>query len=282
MIRLNSSPEAAEQHVRAVMNRIQKSFDSVTILLDVQKLGAGSIEEFLLADIDTMRDWVVDSPELLQFTAFKDMYNKFFSNGADKYVDGNYNAYCLIENLDVYVCPYCDDEYLDAVVVNGKKRRSSEIDHFFPKSKYPALAMCFYNLVPCGQTCNGLKMENELGANPHEEDIENLTFLYPDLPIGVMIDSIDPESCVIHFHAKKGMTENVSQLALEQRYEKHAPEAHRLLLNLQLYNPEKIAELVTMGCGSREHIISTMFAPQNPTEKRKTLHQKMVRDLTGY
>ena len=156
------------------------------------------------------------------------------------------------------------------------------MDHFFPKSKYPALAMCFYNLVPCGQVCNGLKMENELGSNPYELNIEMLTFIYPDLPIGIALNQIDPSVCVPKFHPRKGMIKNVDLLTLEQRYSRHAQLAHRLLLNLQLYSSEKIDELVRMGYGSREHIISTVFGPQDATEKQRSLHQKMIRDMTGY
>ena len=158
----------------------------------------------------------------------------------------------------------------------------NEVDHFFPKGKYPALAMCFYNLVPSGQVCNKLKLENELGSNPYESNIEMLTSIYPDLPIGVALSQIEPSACAPKFHAEKGMTKNVALLTLEQRYSRHASLVHRLLLNLQLYSSEKIDELVKIGCGSREHIISTVFAPQDPTEKQKSLHQKMIRDLTGY
>ena len=142
--------------------------------------------------------------------------------------------------------------------------------------------MCFYNLVPCGQVCNGLKMENELGSNPYELNIEMLTFIYPDLPIGIALNQIDPSVCVPKLHPRKGMIKNVDLLTLEQRYSRHAQLAHRLLLNLQLYSSEKIDELVRMGYGSREHIISTVFGPQDATEKQRSLHQKMIRDMTGY
>ena len=68
------------------------------------------------------------------------------------------------------------------------------------------------------------------------------------------MDQIDPNDCKVMFHAKDGMVQNVCKLGLEQRYERHAPEAHQKLKNLQDYNEEK----------------------------KKTLHQKMLKDLTGY
>ena len=282
MIRLNENPAALHSHVRAVENRLKKNNITDKVLAEINKLGVETISEFISADVNTMRGWVNNSPELLKFDTFKYIYNRYFSNGSDKFVDGNYNAYELIRLLDITICPYCDDEYLDVVEQYGKKMRTSEIDHFFPKSKYPALAMCYYNLVPCGQNCNGLKLEKELGENPHEKDIEKMTFLYPDLPIGTALENVLPNTCFVRFHPKQGMIRNVELLALEQRYRRHASLVHRLLLNAQLYSIEKIDELVSMGYGSRDHIISFLFAPQDPAEKKNTLHQKMIRDLTGY
>ena len=220
----------------------------------------------------------------LKFTVFKEIYNRYFSKGSNKYVDeeSQYNAYKFLENLQITVCPYCEDEYLDAVDINDKKRRTSEIDHFFAKSTYPALAMCFYNLVPSGQNCNGLKLDRGCGMNPYEKDIEEMTWLFPDIPIGISMEKIMPSECKVLFHPQGGMVDNVRELGLEQRYEKHAPEVYRLLKNAQNYTREKIQELVKMGFGTREEIISSNFGPQDLEEKKKTLRQKMLRDLTGY
>lgn len=279
---IRKNPDLASRHVQSVMNRIKKSYNETAVLAEVQKLGVNSIQEFLLADVNTMSSWVMTSPSILQFTVFKEIYSRYFSNGADKYVDGDYNAYSFIENLDITVCPYCDDEYIDIFEADNHQKRTSEIDHFYPKSKYPALAMCFYNLIPTGQVCNGLKKEYSLGANPYDADIECLTFIYPNLPIGISMEKVDPSECVPQFHAKDGMTANVDVLSLEQRYERHAPEVHRLLDNLQKLPPEKIDELEKMFPLTREQIIISFFGPQNPEEKKNALRQKMLKDLTGY
>lgn len=282
MVKIESSVELVEKHATAVSNCIKAIGKEQEVLSEIQKLGVKKIEEFLSVDVDTMRRWVMHSEQNLKFVQFKDIYLSLFCNGDDKFVDGNYNAYKYLEEIDISVCPYCDDEYLDTVKIYDKKRRTSEIDHFFSKSKYPALAMCFYNLVPSGHNCNRLKLANELGMSPHEPSIEQMTFLFPDIPVGAALESIDPEDCRIQFHAKNGMIQNVKLLALEERYKRHAEEVHRLLMNLQLYNEEKIEELVKQGFGTKENIISSNFGPQGLKEKKKTLRQKMLRDLTGY
>lgn len=282
MRRIEIKPDAIAKHVNAVKARIAKTFNESDILKDLQLLEVDSIESFITADINEMRKWVRLSPEKLQFTYFREIYSNYFCKGSSVFVDGNYNAYTFLNDLGITVCPYCDDEYLDIIDRDGTSVRTSEIDHFFPKSKYPALAMCYYNLIPSGQNCNGLKKELEIEANPYEIEIESLTWLHPDIPIGVNIESITPNECIVHFHPQGGMRRNVIVFGLEQRYERHASEAHRLLLNRQNFTEEKIAELVKMGFGTRDEIISSIFGPQNPDEKKKTLRQKMLFDITGY
>lgn len=282
MIRIIPSQYAIDQHIKAVLNRIDKGTDKNVIIEKIKDIGAVSIEDFLIADVGMMRKWIQECPDKLKFTQFKEIYNNYFSNGANTFVDGNYNAYTFLENMNITVCPYCEDEYLDIVNINDRTRRTCEIDHFFPKNRYPALAMSFFNLVPSGQKCNGLKMENELGTNPYEDNIENLTFLYPDIPVGISMDQIEPNDCKVLFHSKVGMEQNVNILGLEQRYERYAPEAHQKLKNLQNYNEEKIQELVKLGIDTRENLLRVLFGPQKPEEKKKCLRQKMLKDLTGY
>lgn len=275
-----------EIHVSSVEECIKsKHFNKKQILEYIHELpgmdGAG-MREFLLAGVEQMRQWVKHCPEKLQFVSFREIYTNYFSNGSGTFVSGDYNAYYYLKEMDIQVCPYCEDEYLSIVSSGSKLYRTSEIDHFFPKSRYPALAMCFYNLIPCGQNCNGLKKETVLGDNPYEPEIESHTVLYPDLPVGINMSSVSPEDCRIRFHARAGMVDNVRQLALEQRYELHSEEAYRLLKNAQQYCPQKIDEMVRMGIGTPEELIENFFGPIKPEEKRKTLRQKMLHDLTGY
>lgn len=280
----------ANLHAMSVINCLKRHYDEAAVLTSIRTLPgmkSKDINDFLLTDVETMRRWILICPEKLKFSTFKDMYSSYFSNGSAIFVDGDYNAYKLLCELDITVCPYCEDEYLDIIHIDlknnaSKKKRTSEIDHFYPKSIYPALAMNFYNLIPGGQNCNGLKQQQMLGKNPYENDIESCTFLYPDLPVGINMNLVEPEACILNFHAQNGMEKNVNVLALEQRYEKHCKEAHRLLKNIQQYNPEKIDELVRMGFGTREELIENFFGPIDENEKRKSLRQKMLKDLTGY
>lgn len=245
------------------------------------------LKQFILADLDTLRGWVRNQPDDLQFTDFQVLYGSKFSCGTDNFVDsaGTYNAYTLIKKMNINVCPYCDDEYLDVVKSDDKTKRTSEFDHFFPegKTKYPALAMCFYNLVLSGQNCNGLKHQKELGASPYNEDIEELTFLYPDLDIGLNMDSVTPDECEVLIHAKGGMETNEKILGLKERYANRKVEAYQLLRRKQQFPDEKLDEMLRMGMiDSKEEELDFLFGPAYEEGKFKELHQKMKHDLTGY
>jgi hypothetical protein len=91
--------------------------------------------------------------------------------------------------MNIKVCPYCEHEFLDIVTVKfgTQIKRTIEFDHFYPKGddEYPGLAMCYYNLIPSCKPCNQLKMINPVAANPYHPSIEKMTYLFPDLPLGI-------------------------------------------------------------------------------------------------
>ncbi len=159
------------------------------------------LRQFILAEVKILREWTTNHADKLQFGEFKKLYLNRFSNGADKYVDTQriYNAYTLFKAMDIHVCPYCEHSYIETMNTEGKERRTMVFDHFYPKddAKYPGLAMCFYNLIPSCPSCNNVKLTAPLGANPYEENIEGLTHLYPDIEIGVNIETLLEDDCSV-------------------------------------------------------------------------------------
>ncbi|MCD8122958.1 MAG: hypothetical protein LUE65_12140 [Clostridiales bacterium] len=266
-------------------NNIRKLTPNAQNLEDLkQKEDWSWLSDFILADVLTLKSWASDKT-LLQFDEFKTIYSTKFCNGATVYVDSrtNYNAYAFCRNLDITVCPYCDEEFLDILESNGKKTvRTMEIDHFYPKSEYPALAMCFFNLVPSGQNCNGIKLKELLGMNPYESNIETCTHLYPDFPIGMNMDKVKVSDCTIKFHPIQGMVQNVTKLRLEERYERHKGIAHKYITNMQFYSNEKIDELVSMGIfSSKEMAYRDLFDISLPDDTDQKLLTKLRRDIVG-
>ncbi len=101
----------------------------------------------------------------------------FFNNGIQPFgtaiikalrynVLQKHDAYKISNFIGLKVCPYCNA----SLTVNIKKNKPRyQLDHFFPISKYPYLAISFFNLIPsCGQ-CNQIKRNTNvrLGEDFH-------------------------------------------------------------------------------------------------------------------
>jgi hypothetical protein len=89
------------------------------------------------------------------------------------YSSTNFNALVgkdwWFKSLDIPVCPYCNIQLLPKVKRKNSKDEMTlmDLDHFYPKSKYPCLSMSFFNLVPSCIICNQrLKGSEDLVKNP--------------------------------------------------------------------------------------------------------------------
>ena len=74
-----------------------------------------------------------------KFKCFSDEYKNFRSS------DKEWNLVELIKKLEIKICCYCGKDYIHTV----EKKDSKEIteatfDHFYPKKKYPFLALNLY------------------------------------------------------------------------------------------------------------------------------------------
>lgn len=292
---------AKKSHFEAVKNRlisysrdeIEKVYNNIIQLFDYPMSFDECYENndynwlrlFILAEPDALRDWVKDKSHLLQSDIFLRLYLNYFSNGANRFLDTSktYNAYTFLENLDIRVCPYCDDEYIDELKMNdGLNRRSSEIDHYFAKSDYPALAMCFYNLIPSGKSCNQIRNNSKISSNPYDEDIESLTHITTNLKIGVNYEAVTEDDFCLLLNAREGMVDNDNAFGLEAKYNNRKAEALNYLRKRQKYPEEKIKEMIKDNYfDSIEEANRAFFGALSNDEKRNSLHQKMKFDLIG-
>ncbi len=92
-----------------------------------------------------------------------------------------YNSFHLTSNLGYNTCVYCNRNYINTITngirVHKLKNRKMPtkfliarptLDHWFPKSKYPILAISFFNLIPTCSVCNSsLKGSVDLNLNEH-------------------------------------------------------------------------------------------------------------------
>lgn len=88
-----------------------------------------------------------------------------FTNDKD---DGRHD---IITSLNISVCPYCNRQYVTSYGDSKNKKTTADLDHYYPKSKYPYLALSLYNFIPSCQICNSrMKLNKEGHLYPYEDE----------------------------------------------------------------------------------------------------------------
>jgi len=91
----------------------------------------------------------------------------------------------ITELLDLTVCPYCA---LESIQTYSTISVRPDLDHFYPKTRFPFLAISLYNLIPAGTVCNQKHKRNNtmLGhMHPYLEGLEHENmFRFGFLPDG--------------------------------------------------------------------------------------------------
>jgi len=91
--------------------------------------------------------------------------------------DKDWNRHKLLSLMEIEVCPYCQRNYISSFEENDDKRITADLDHFYPKSLYPFLALSLYNFIPSCQICNsrfkGTK-DTYNSVYPYEESFDDL------------------------------------------------------------------------------------------------------------
>lgn len=100
------------------------------------------------------------------------------------------DPYWLLRQVGIHVCPYCNRLYtitLPSVDEMEKKEdfkpTRPALDHFYPKSRYPYLAVSLFNLIPSCDVCNRNKGSNDIDMlYPYDEEFgKNAVFrVIPD------------------------------------------------------------------------------------------------------
>lgn len=115
-------------------------------------------------DYYTILDAPIKKSKTKQYPTFRqDLESVFYYKSYDKW-----KAYELAKKIGVKVCPYCNRNYTFVLGTDKHKGTRFQYDHFLCKSKYPYLALSFYNLVPSCNVCNsGLKKDADFNHATH-------------------------------------------------------------------------------------------------------------------
>lgn len=153
----------------------------------------------------------------------------------------------FVKKMDIKACVYCNAQSAITTVKKGEKVSSKfELDHFYPKSKYPFLSTSFFNLQPCCSSCNKTKFNRNAKFNLYTDDADEAN-------IDPFSFSLDRDSILDYLLSKKGKGKE-KELKIEfstytslQRnhddlfqitniYQEHTDIAEELLWKAKIYN----------------------------------------------
>lgn len=142
----------------------------------------------------------------------------------------------FIKSINIDTCPYCNRNYI--YFLSKDKKIKPQIDHFYPKSKYPFFAVSFYNLIPSCQTCNGFGAKEE--KDPIEEDLVNPYDLKStDFKLSYTINSINALNPLLNKNSVtikfiKKLKGHIDVFKLEEFYQQHSDHALELIIKSRL------------------------------------------------
>lgn len=169
------------------------------------------------------------------YNAYKDIYENF---------SGRNVAYKILKVMNVNVCPYCNRLYTFTI----EQKTRPEFDHYFPKKKYPYLAVSIYNLVPSCGLCNKGKSEKEPDfiLYPFEESFEDKGIHF-DVQNTVPCLLGDKDSIIVklepYYDNIKIIDTYKDKFKIEDIYNQHSDYIIELLTKRQIFNKDMIDSL---------------------------------------
>lgn len=150
----------------------------------------------------------------------------------------------VFEKLNIRTCPYCNRQYTFTLrhTKKGDPNTSPEFDHFYPKSEYPTLAICFYNLVPSCHCCNHGKRTNQLNINPYFDEFKGAFYLcksandHTPLNMKEAKDIKDEQDVHIAYDGSREEKWDVGKLGLDKLYGMHQDYVMEIVDKVNAYN----------------------------------------------
>lgn len=177
----------------------------------------------------------------------KEIFTNFYESGWDDIED--YTRYDFVIKHGLNSCPYCNRNYI-FVVDKDENRLRPEIDHFYPKSIYPFLAMSFYNLIPSCQICNHTKKDKDAFKDnlksPYEMNLFDFKFKYKPKNISfyqIKKNKFKEKRFDIILNKTNSVETNDEYFKLNLLYEQHKDVVLDLLLKKTIYTKSYIKEL---------------------------------------
>lgn len=224
-----------------------------------------SFDNIILADFRNLKK-IKDVLDLHHniFDAYKG------KDSSEKYVKGSpfdslYTTYdkldnnWLIKRLGITVCPYCNRDFIN----NRGSSTSAQLDHFYPRSKYPIFALSLFNLIPSCYVCNHTKAQQEIDVSPYDEIFDfngALELSYEPLSVDYLNNQDHIKVKVII--KNEIIRRNIELMKIDKAYELHTDYVQELIRKAKLYDKVKIEEYLRVYSDlfySKEEILRIIF-----------------------
>ncbi len=232
---------------------------------------------------DLVKKYQKSAPNILDTTDNLNrlLYGIFINTEYTKKLD----KWKFIQRINIDTCPYCNRNYIYSLTKKSKIK--PEIDHYYPKSKYPFFGLSFYNLIPSCQTCNGFGAKEEKDPKSHKMlspyliDIKDFKFTF-DLKHIDLISPLEGKSAV-NVKLKKKISGNNNVFKLSKLYRKHEDHALELIVKSELEYSDGYREYLNGFKGlnfSKAEIDRLLIGNYtDPRELHKRPLSKLYRDI---
>nr|WP_315252064.1 HNH endonuclease [uncultured Flavobacterium sp.] len=119
------------------------------------KFLSDNFEELISAEPNSLLEIHLKYNKLVFSVNERENIKSFFLQTGYKNFQNNYGKEFL-NLLRIDTCVYCNRNYTLQFDIETNHARA-ELDHWFPKSEFPVLALSFYNLIPSCHSCNHIK-----------------------------------------------------------------------------------------------------------------------------
>ncbi|MCR8685576.1 HNH endonuclease family protein [Campylobacter ureolyticus] len=204
-----------------------------------------------------------------EYAKIKDKYDKAYNKLRDEI------GTQIVQEKNYMLCPYCRANYI-RFFENDKKMVKPDLDHYYPKSKYPYFAVTISNLIPSCSFCNQrLKRDNEplIDFDDTQEIFNKLEFEA----------NVIEQIIYINIYSFKNLSNNekkwLKQMMIEENYSNHTEILENLLSKADKYKSSRICEIAKNIGLPKEEIYNIVFAEYDIMKETNEPLFKLKQDL---
>ncbi|ATI52283.1 hypothetical protein CPZ32_18840 [Bacillus cereus] len=209
----------------------------------------------------------------------------------DNFRDGKlvhgWGAYQLCKELNINVCPYCNRMYTFTVVNQGENITRPELDHYFPRSKFPIFSLSFFNLIPSCKVCNSsMKKDDYLELTKYLHPYRDALFpAYKFDFLSLDLDAMEGKNKNNKiFINKNGFTDEKSdnfleKFLIEQIYANHSDIIPKYIKKHKSYPDSAMEELSKLLKVEKKELLANLYNPIHSSELIDTSLGKFKMDL---